>query len=171
VKNTYYKINAGNWQTYTTPFALSGSGEMTIDYTSVDFNDNWEVMKSASFYVDDQPPVNPNVTDVGCQAWNGVPQPWCNDPNFTWAGAYDSGVGLNPSDTYEVYWGPVPDAASGTCTSVTQYDPPAIPTGVPYYLRIRTQDRHGLWSSWQTIYTLFYDPSFTHHYWFPKVGK
>ncbi len=171
VKKTYHRVNAGSWQEYSGPFAVSGSGEMTIDYRSVDFNDNWEVMKSASFYVDDQPPLNPHVTDVGCQAWNGVPQPWCNDPNFTWAGAYDLGVGLNPVDTYEFYWGTNNNATSGTRTSANQYNPPAIPTGVPYYLRIRTQDRHGLWSAWQTIYTLIYDPSFTHHYWFPIVGK
>lgn len=171
VKNTYYKINAGNWQTYTTPFALSGSGEMTIDYRSVDLNDNWETMKTASFYVDSEPPINPQVTNPGCQAWNGVPQAWCNDPNFTWAGAYDPGVGLNPSETYEVYWGTDYGAASGTRTSATQLNPPAIPTGVPYYLRIRTQDKHGLWSAWQTIYTLIYDYRFTHQVWLPEVAK
>ncbi len=171
VKNTYYRINAGSWQTYTTPFAVSGSGQMTIDYRSVDFNDNWEALKTANFYVDTQPPVNPHVTDPGCQAWNGVPQAWCNDPWFTWAGAYDLGVGLNPSDTYEFYWGTIKNATSGTRTSATQYNPPAIPTGVPYYLRIRTQDKHGLWSAWQTIYTLIYDYHFTHQLWLPRVAK
>ena len=171
VKNTYYRINAGSWQTYTTPFAVSGSGQMTIDYRSVDFNDNWEAMKTASFNVDSEPPVNPQVTNPGCQAWNGVPQPWCNDPWFTWAGAYDLGVGLNPSDTYEVYWGTDYRATSGTRTSAAHLNPLAIPTGVPYYLRIRTQDKHGLWSAWQTIYTLIYDYRFTHQVWLPRVAK
>jgi photosystem II stability/assembly factor-like uncharacterized protein len=171
VKNTYYRINAGSWQTYTTPFAVSGSGQMTIDYRSVDFNNNWEALKTANFYVDTQPPVNPRVTNPGCQAWNGVPQAYCNNPWFTWAGAYDLGVGLNPSDTYEVYWGANKNATSGTRTSANQYNPPAIPTGVPYYLRIRTQDKHGLWSAWQTIYTLIYDYRFTHQVWLPRVAK
>ena len=144
---------------------------MTIDYRSVDFNDNWEAMKTASFNVDSEPPVNPQVTNPGCQAWNGVPQPWCNDPWFTWAGAYDLGVGLNPSDTYEVYWGTDYRATSGTRTSAAQLNPLAIPTGVPYYLRIRTQDKHGLWSAWQTIYTLIYDYRFTHQVWLPRVAK
>ncbi|MEN6531831.1 MAG: DUF1906 domain-containing protein, partial [Anaerolineaceae bacterium] len=171
VKNTYYRINAGSWQTYTTPFAVSGSGQMTIDYRSVDFNDNWEAMKTASFNVDSEPPVNPQVTNPGCQAWNGVPQAYCNNPWFTWAGAYDLGVGLNPSDTYEVYWGTDYRATSGTRTSAAQLNPLAIPTGVPYYLRIRTQDKHGLWSAWQTIYTLIYDYRFTHQIWLPRVAK
>jgi len=171
VKHTYYRANQGIWHLYTGPVVFNWSGFVTIDYVSVDNVNNWEAMKTASFYVDSEPPVNPRVTNPGCQAWNGVPQPWCNDPNFTWAVAYDSGVGLNPSDTYEFYWGPVPDAASGTRTSATNFNPPAIPTGVPYYLRIRTQDRHGLWSAWETIYTLYYDPSFTNHYWLPRVGK
>ena len=143
---------------YTGPVWVNWSGLVTIDYVSVDQVNNWEAMKTASFYVDSWPPVNPHLTSVGCQAWNGVPQPWCNDPNFSWAGAYDLGIGLNPTNTYEVYWGPVSSATSGQLTSATQFNPPAIPTGVPYYLRIRTQDRHGLWSAWQTLYTLFYDP-------------
>lgn len=171
VKNTYYRINAGSWQTYSAPFSVSGSGKMTIEYRSVDLNDNWEVIKTAEFYVDNQPPVNPRVTNPGCQAWNGVPQAYCNDPSFTWAGAYDLGVGLNPTETYEFNWGTDPNAASGTRTTATQFNPPPIPTCVPYYLRIRTQDKHGLWSSWQTIFTLIYDPTFTHQLWLPVVAK
>lgn len=171
VKHTYYRVNSGTWQLYTGPFQLGGSEQKTIGYVSVDRVNNWETLKSASFYVDSEPPVNPVVTSPGCQAWNGVPQPWCNDPNFTWSGAYDKGVGLNPTDTYEYYWGPDYGATSGTRTSSTQFNPPAIPTGVPYFLRIRTQDRQGLWSSWQTVYTLFYDPRYTHRNWLPRVGK
>ena len=171
VKRTYYRINAGSWQIFTAPFSVSGSGKKTINYMSVDLVYNWESMKTASFYVDSEPPVNPVVTSPGCQAWNGVPQAWCNNPWFTWAGAYDVGVGLNPTDTYEVYWGTDKTATSGTRTSATQLNPPAIPTGVPYYLRIRTQDKHGLWSAWQTIYTLIYDYRFTHQLWLPRVAK
>lgn len=171
IKRTYYRINAGSWQLYTAPFSVSGSGQKTINYMSVDLVNNWESMKTASFYVDSEPPVNPVVTSPGCQAWNGVPQAYCNNPWFTWAGAYDLGVGLNPTDTYEVYWGINKNATSGTRTSATQLNPPAIPTGVPYYLRIRTQDKHGLWSAWQTIYTLIYDYRFTYQLWLPRVVK
>ena len=171
VKHTYYRINSGAWQLYSGPFAVTGSGQKTINYVSVDRVNNWETPKSASFYVDSEPPINPWVTNPGCQAYNGVPQAWCNDPWFTWAGAYDLGVGLNPTDTYEYYWGTNQNAASGTRTTATQFNPPAIPAGVPYYLRIRTQDRHGLWSAWQTIYTLIYDTRFTHQLWLPRVAK
>ena len=171
VKATYYRINAGAWQTYSSPFQVGGSGQKVIEYMSVDFVDNWETTKTASFYVDNEPPINPVVTDPGCKAWNGVPQAWCNDPSFTWGGASDKGVGLNPTDTYEYYWGTNYNATSGTRTSSTKFNPPAIPTGVPYYLRIRAQDRQGTWSAWKTIYTLIYDPRFTKHYWLPVIGK
>jgi len=171
VKHTYYRINTGTWQLYTGPFVVSGSEQKKIYYVSVDRVNNWEAMKTASFYVDSEPPVNPHVTSPGCQAWNGVPQAYCNNPWFTWAGAYDLGVGLNPVDTYEFYWGTNNNATSGTRTSATQLNPPPIPTGEPYYLRIRTQDKHGLWSAWQTIYTLIYDYRFTHQVWLPRVAK
>ena len=171
VKHTYYRANQGSWYVYTGPVVVSWSGLVTIDYVSVDRVNNWESLKSASFYVDSEPPVNPRVTNPGCTAWNGVPQAYCNDPLFTWAGAYDLGVGLNPTDTYEFYWGTNKQATAGTRTTATQYNPPAAPTGVPYYLRIRTQDRHGLWSAWQTIYTFIYDDHFTHQFWLPRVTK
>ncbi len=171
VKHTYYRINSGTWQLYGGPFAVGGSGQKIIDYVSVDRVNNWESLKTANFYVDSEPPLNPRVTNPGCQAWNGVPQAYCNDPWFTWTGAYDLGVGLNPTDTYEFYWGTNKQATAGTRTTATQYNPPATPTGVPYYLRIRTQDKHGLWSAWQTIYTFIYDFHFTHQSWLPRVTK
>ncbi len=171
VKHTYYRANLGNWNLYTEPVVFNWSGLVTIDYVSVDRVNNWESLKSASFYVDSEPPVNPRVTDPGCPAFNGVPQAYCNDPWFTWAGAYDLGVGLSPTDTYEYYWGTNPQATAGTRTTATQYNPPATSSGVPYYLRIRTQDRQGLWSSWQTIYTFIYDYRFTHQNWLPRVTK
>lgn len=171
VKHTYFRINSGNWQLYSVPFQVAGSGQMTIYYVSVDRVNNWEALKSASFYVDSEPPINPRVTSPGCQAWNGVPQAWCNDPWFTWAGAYDRGVGLNTADTYEFYWGTNKNATSGTYTTATRYNPTAVPTGIPYYLRIRTQDKQGLWSAWQTIYTFIYDYRFRHQFWLPRVTK
>ncbi len=171
VKNTYYRINSGAWQVYTAPFSVSGSGQKTIEYRSVDYKDNWEAVKSASFYVDTTPPVNPQVTNAGCEAINGVPQAKCQDPLFTWGGAYDSGVGLNPSNTYEYYWGTDKQATSGTLTAGNQFNPPAVEPGVPYYLRIRSQDKHGNWSAWQTIFTLIYDQRFTHQIWLIRVYK
>jgi len=100
-----------------------------------------------------------------------VPQAKCQDPLFTWGGAYDSGVGLNPSNTYEYYWGTDKQATSGTLTAGNQFNPPAVEPGVPYYLRIRSQDKHGNWSAWQTIFTLIYDQRFTHQIWLIRVYK
>ena len=169
LKHTYYKIDTGTWQLYTAPFAVSGSGQKTVTYLSVDQVNNWEGPKSVSFYVDSLPPINPHVTSAGCDALNGLPQAWCNNPWFTWGGASDSGVGLAETDTYEFYWGTDASATAGTRTTAVQFDPPAIPTGEPYYLCIRTQDKHGAWSAWQTIYTLIYDPNFIYQLRLPLV--
>lgn len=169
VKHTYYMIDKGTWQLYTAPFVVSGSGQKTVTYLSVDKVNNWETPKSLSFYVDSLAPINPKVTNAGCDALNGLPQAWCNDPWFTWGGASDSGVGLAETDTYEFYWGTNASATAGTRTTAVQFDPPAIPTRVPYYLRIRTQDKHGAWSAWQTIYTLIYDPNFIYQLRLPLV--
>ncbi len=169
VKHTYFRINTGSWQLYAGPFTVSGSGLKTVTYLSVDKVNNWETPKSLSFYVDSLAPINPKVTNTGCEAFNGLPQAYCNDPWFTWGGASDSGVGLDETDTYEYYWGTNASATAGTRTTAVQLDPLPIPTRVPYYLRIRTQDKHGKWSAWQTIYTLIYDPSFIYQLRLPLV--
>ena len=140
-----------------------------ITYFSVDQVYNRESPKTISFKVDNEPPVNPKVTSAGCWAPDRLPQGKCSDPAFTWAGAYDAGMGLATVDPYEVYWGSNPNATSGSRMSATQLDPPPVPTNTPMYLRLRTLDRQGLWSSWQTLYTFIYNPKVQHYLFFTSA--
>jgi hypothetical protein len=59
---------------------------------------------------------------------------------------------------YHVYWG---TAISGTTpsewTTSAGYDAPAVSSGVPYYLRVQTEDQAGNQAEWTTLFTLLYD--------------
>lgn len=169
VKASYYKVDQGAWQLYTAPFQVAGSAQKTVSYLSVDNVNNWEDTKTITFYVDSEPPINPRVQSPGCMAYNGLPQGNCSDPDFSWTGASDAGVGLAENDTYQVYWGTSATATTGTLTNATRLNPPAVAPRVPMYLRIRTQDKHGIWSAWTTLYTFIYDPNITSYLLLPMI--
>lgn len=166
ISKIYRKIDDGPWREYYQPFGVNGSGEKKVSFYAVNNAGVLSDVQSISFYVDNQPPINPYVSDIGCGAINAVPQSRCSDASFRWSGAYDMGVGLNPENTYQVYWGTNPHGTSTHTQVVTYFNPPAVPARKPYYLRIRAQDRHGIWSEWQTIFTLIYDPAYKYIYWF-----
>ncbi len=170
IDKVYRKIDDGDWRIYE-PFGVNGSSKKTISFYAVNKLGEQSGIKTISFYVDNQPPINPTVTEVGCTARNGLPQPYCNDASFVWGGAKDLGVGLNPEDTYQVYWGTDPEGESTVSTTETCFDPPAIPERTPHYLRIRTQDRHGRWSQWQTIYLLIYDTREYYFLYLPQIAN
>jgi hypothetical protein len=111
------------------------------------------------------------VISTGCQAYSGVPQPWCSDAKFTWNAATDAGVGLSPTNTYQYYWGTSYNGTAETTTVETQFDPPAIPAYSRYYFRLRAQDRNGNWSAWKTMFILHYDPSVREIIWAPVLFK
>jgi hypothetical protein len=52
VSQTQYKIDTGNWQTYSTPFSVSTDGTHTVYYKSVDIKGNWETEKSTIVRID-----------------------------------------------------------------------------------------------------------------------
>lgn len=171
VKHIYYKVDQGDWQLYTAPFQVSGSGLKTVSAVGVDSVNNWGTVASVNFKVDTEPPVNPHVISTGCPALDGAPQGFCNDLLFTWTAAQDAGVGLAEVNPYEVYFGTNANAQSGTRTQHTWYDAPPVPQLTPHYLRVRVLDKHGYWSKWQTIYTLIYDPSFIHQQRLPLIHR
>ena len=150
IQTIYYKTDAGTWKVYQ-PFGLNGSGKRTVSFYAVSKSGRKSDVESISFYVDNQPPTNPKVTTMGCVAFDGVPQGLCNNAFFRWSGAADAGVGLNPEGTYQVYWGTNPNGVSNTSQKEAYYNPPAVPAKTPYYLRIRTQDKHNIWSAWKTL--------------------
>ena len=51
VNYTKYKVDGSTWDTYTAPFVVSGNGEHTVAFYSVDNASNTEVEKSATFTI------------------------------------------------------------------------------------------------------------------------
>ena len=56
VNHTYYKIDSGLWNEYTTPFVISADGQHTVLYYSDDIAGNVETEKSVSFKIDQTAP-------------------------------------------------------------------------------------------------------------------
>ena len=52
INTTYYKINGGDWQIYTTPFNLTGNGMHQINYSSIDNLGNIENVQSITMKID-----------------------------------------------------------------------------------------------------------------------
>jgi len=161
VKLIQYKIDAGNWHTYSgSPFTVSGDGNHTVYYKAQDNAGNWESEKQVSFKIDVQAPSNPTSVNSGCSAANNIWQNTCNDFNFTWSGASDgSGSGSGVKD-YGYYWGQLSDGPPVTYTSDNGFDPPAVPGPVAVrYLRLSTRDNVGHESQAVTLFALRYDAS------------
>ena len=55
---TKYRINGGSWITYSEPFDISIEGINTIEYRSVDGNNNVEAIKEAEFKIDTTNPLS-----------------------------------------------------------------------------------------------------------------
>jgi PKD repeat protein len=102
------------------------------------------------------PPTNPGrPADPHCTMSDDVWQNTCNNPDYTWSGASDTG-GSGVSG-YSIYWGTNAEGEPGTSPeqSGTGYDPGAF--GGAYHLRVRTFDAAGNYSTATTLYTAKYD--------------
>ncbi|HWR27549.1 MAG TPA: hypothetical protein VN377_03820 [Candidatus Thermoplasmatota archaeon] len=55
VDYTLFKLNDGDWTTYTAPFIISEDGTYNLSFKSVDFAGNWETEKNISFTVQHPP--------------------------------------------------------------------------------------------------------------------
>jgi len=71
VESTWYKIDAGYWSFYTTPFTVSTEGEHTVQYYSFDIAGNQENTNSISFQIDQNPPATEHEFDgvIGDEGW------------------------------------------------------------------------------------------------------
>lgn len=149
-------LDGGPWidaYSASTTITVSTAGSHTVSFYAIDNAGNVGPINSSSFKIDLDYPSNPSLATSGCGALSGVWQNSCSDPNFSWSGATDQTSGVHG---YEYYWGTDPNATSGAFTTLTAFDPPAPGPGVRY-LRIRTKDRAGNYSSWQTLFEYRYD--------------
>ncbi len=70
VANTFYKIDGGAVQTYTSEFSVSNNGTHTVSYWSVDVAGNTESTHSSTFKVDNTAPVT-QLSTSGTAGTNG----------------------------------------------------------------------------------------------------
>jgi hypothetical protein len=93
VNTTYYRVDGGEWETYTVPFILSEDGLLSIEYYSVDNVGNIEDVKSVEIKIDK---TKPKIEDFYWDA-HLVDGKWyvvftCN--------AYDTISGMNRVEFY-----------------------------------------------------------------------
>ncbi|MDE2590920.1 MAG: PKD domain-containing protein, partial [Patescibacteria group bacterium] len=96
VANTFYTIDGGSQQTYTAPFTISGSGNHTITYWSIDNTGVFESPNSNTFTIkQNQPPsINPlsNITlnEGDTYSTNGS---FSDSDSTSWTSTVDYGDG------------------------------------------------------------------------------
>lgn len=96
IANTYYKVDGGSQQTYSTPFTVTSTGEHTIEYWSVDNSGVQEAHNTKDFTIHtNQPPhVNPlnggsiNVNDTYTESGS-----FTDDDSTSWTATVDYGDG------------------------------------------------------------------------------
>ena len=135
VNKTYYKIGAGNWSEYTTPFTISEEGQTTIYYYSIDKLGNVEANKSITIKIDKTAPTaihsivgtlveGKYTTDVtisftASDATSGVKEIRykVDGTNYVISGSYGSyAVSSEGSHTVEYY---AVDNAGNACSTAT----------------------------------------------------
>lgn len=160
VQETKYRLDGGTWQNYTASFSVTGDGSHVVEYYSKDVFGGQEVVKSASFKIDQTAPSNPTTINSGCGAQNAVWQNTCTSPAFSWSGADDHG-GVGVQD-YHVYWGENISGIPSFWTISALYNPgPIVPINdlATYYLRLATRDALEHEAVPETVFTFRYDGS------------
>ncbi|PKN94694.1 MAG: hypothetical protein CVU44_02475 [Chloroflexi bacterium HGW-Chloroflexi-6] len=160
-QSVHYRLNGGALQTVigsTATIPIDSDGTHTVEYYSLDKVGNVESTRSFAFQVDRTPPSLPvNLRETNSPP-NNVWQNTHNIPTFAWDAATDNLSGVRG---YQLYFGSDPNGIG--YTNVLASEPltwKPFPAGVPtgtYYLRARTQDVAGNWTSWATLFTFRYD--------------
>jgi hypothetical protein len=90
INQTLYQLDSESWNTYTTPFTVSDDNEHIIHYYSIDNHGNTEQIQSATFNIDQAPPVTTHsfTGDIGD---NG----WCITSGTLFLNAMDNTSGVN----------------------------------------------------------------------------
>jgi len=172
-----YNVDGNGWSSVTTGDyeSYAGSaidGDVTISSATIgEGSVEWRartkdddnatsnyVTASETFGIDFSAPDNPTgATEVG-GAQDNTWQSLVNNPNFTWTEPGDNGQ--SGISGYSVYWGTDSNGEPGTTQEQinTGYNPGAVnDDGNPRYLRVRTFDNAGNYSSPATLFTFKYD--------------
>jgi len=161
IQRLYYRLDGGSWTALDGDQAnltVDGDGQHSIETYSVDRLGNTETPRSVTFRVDRTPPLAPAgaVDTNGSQSnlWQNA----SNIPTFTWDASSDLTSGLWG---YQLYFGSDPAGIGYENFSAAQTRtwtplPGGVRTGT-YYLRGRTRDIAGNWSSWTDMFTYRYD--------------
>ncbi len=72
VAHTYYRIDGGSGQTYTAPFPVSGDGQHTVTFYSVDTNGNQEATEQVAVNIDTAPPTTTDSVTTGYVTLNAT---------------------------------------------------------------------------------------------------
>ncbi|MEK7814207.1 MAG: T9SS type A sorting domain-containing protein, partial [Candidatus Desantisbacteria bacterium] len=160
--------DTGNIQTDTNYTAISSVPADSTYYLRVrtkDIAGNWSsAVTLFTFKYDSTSPTNPGIpcngwTDDGRQTsiTNNIWQNIDASPYFEWSGAADNSSGIA---CYSVYWGTssAGEPGTGNIQTNTNYTATSsVPSDSTYYLRVRTKDNAGNWSSAVTLFTFKYD--------------
>ncbi len=100
VANSYYKVDGGTQQAYTNPITITGDGEHTIEYWSVDNSGVQEAHKTKTFtiYVNQAPHVNP-LSDVTIDEGDTYTASgsFTDADSTSWTATVDYGEGTEPN--------------------------------------------------------------------------
>jgi parallel beta-helix repeat protein len=71
IESKWYKVDAGYWTLYSTPFTVSGNGAHTVQYYSFDHAGNQEIATSLTINIDTIAPTTTHTLDglIGSQGW------------------------------------------------------------------------------------------------------
>lgn len=117
VANTFYSINGGAPQVYTSTFSLTDDGVYNIEYWSVDVADNVETHKTRTVRIDSTPPVT-QASVAGVAGTNG----WYRSAVQISLSATDNMVGVQSTlyridgGVAETYFGPFSVSSQGPHT-------------------------------------------------------
>jgi hypothetical protein len=116
VQTTWYKIDAGGWTIYTTPFN-TGDGIHTVQYYSYDYAGNVEDAKSVSFKVDTVAPITTLALQglIGQQGWYVTNVTVTLNANDATSGVNYTQYKLN-NGSWTVYSGPFTLTTNGDYT-------------------------------------------------------
>ncbi len=161
IQRLYYRLDGGSWTAVEGDQAnltVESDGPHTMETYSVDRLGNTETARFVTFRIDSTPPLAPTgaVDTNGSQSnlWQNAG----NIPTFTWDASSDLTSGLWG---YQLYFGSDPAGIGYENFSASQTRtwtplPGGVRTGT-YYLRGRTRDIAGNWSSWTDMFTYRYD--------------